>query len=189
MPYNSMISRTDAAALIPEDVTKEIITNVPQQSAVLSLAKRLPDMPRAQRRMPIISALATAYFVTGDTGLKQSSELNWENKYIDAEELACIIPIPEAVLDDVDYDIWSEVRPQLEEAFGIAIDQAVLYGTNIPASWTTNLGAAGIITGVWRPIRTCTKLSWEKPGQRRRAFLGWSKPMDLWSLAALPTPL
>jgi len=147
MPYNSLISRTDAAALIPEDVSREIITNVPQQSAVLSLAKKLPDMPRAQRRMPVISALATAYFVTGDTGLKQTSELNWENKYIDAEELACIVPIPEAVLDDVDYDIWSQVRPQLEEAFGIAIDQAVLYGTNIPASWTTNLGAAGIITG------------------------------------------
>lgn len=148
MPYNSLISRTDAAALIPEDVSREIITNVPQQSAVLSLARRLPDMPRAQRRMPVISALATAYFVTGDTGLKQTSELNWENKYIDAEELAVIVPIPEAVLDDVDYDIWGEVRPQIEEALGIAIDQAVLYGTNIPASWTVNLGAvAGIAAG------------------------------------------
>lgn len=147
MPYNSLISRTDAAALIPEDVSREIITNIPQQSAVLSLARRMPDMPRAQRRMPVISALATAYFVTGDTGLKQTSELNWENKYIDAEELAVIVPIPEAVLDDVDYDIWGEVRPQIEEALGIAIDAAVLYGTNIPASWTTNLGAAGIVAG------------------------------------------
>jgi len=147
MGYSNLISRADAAALIPEDVSREIITNVPQASAVLSLARRLPDMPRAQRRMPVISALATAYFVTGDTGLKQTSELNWENKYIDAEELAVIVPIPEAVLDDVDYDIWGEVRPQIEEALGIAIDAAVLYGTNIPASWTVNLGAAGIIAG------------------------------------------
>jgi len=52
------------------------------------------------------------------------------------------------VLDDVDYDIWGEVRPQIEEALGIAIDAAVLYGTNIPASWTVNLGAvAGIVAG------------------------------------------
>ena len=56
-----------------------------------------------------------------------------------------IVPIPEAVLDDSAFDIWGEVQPALVEAFGIAIDQAVLYGTNIPASWTTNLGAAGLV--------------------------------------------
>jgi HK97 family phage major capsid protein len=145
MPYNSVISRTDAAALIPEDVSAEIISNLPQQSAVMRLARRLPNMSRAQRRLPVMSALATAYFVSGDTGLKQTSDVAWENKYIDAEELAVIVPIPEAVLDDTDYDIWGQVRPAVEEALGLAIDQAVLYGTNIPASWTTNLGAAGLV--------------------------------------------
>jgi HK97 family phage major capsid protein len=148
MPYNSIISRTDADALIPDEVSKEIIAHVPQQSAVMQLARRLPNMSRAQKNMPVMSALATAYFVTGDTSLKQTTEVNWESKYINAEELAVIVPIPEAVLDDADFDIWGEVRPQIEEAFGIAIDQAVLYGTNIPASWTTNLGAAGLIAGI-----------------------------------------
>jgi HK97 family phage major capsid protein len=145
MAYNSIISRTDAAALIPEDVSREILQAVPQASAVMSLARRLPDMPRAQRRLPVVSALPTAYFITGDNSLKQTSEVNWENKYIDAEELAVIVPIPEAVLDDADYDIWSEIKPLLVESFGIAIDGAVLYGTNIPSSWTTDLGAAGLI--------------------------------------------
>jgi len=144
MPYNSLISRTDAAALIPEEVSREILKTTPQQSAVLGLARRLPDMSRAQKRLPVMSALATAYFVTGDTGLKQSSEVNWENKYIDAEELAVIVPIPESVLDDQDYDIWGEIRPSIEEAFGLAIDQAVLFGTNIPTTWSTNLGGAGL---------------------------------------------
>lgn len=145
MPYNSLISRTDAAALIPEEVSREILGHVPEASAVMRLGRRLADMSRAQKRMPVMSALATAYFVTGDTGLKQTTELNWENKYIDAEELAVIVPIPESVLDDQDYDIWGEIRPSIEEAFGLAIDQAVLYGTNIPASWITNLGAAGLV--------------------------------------------
>ena len=145
MPYNSVISRTDAAALIPEDVSREIIQELPKSSAVMQLARRLPDMPRAQRRMPVLSVLPTAYFVSADTGLKQTTEVNWENKYIDAEELAVIVPIPEAVLDDQDYDIWGEIRPLLVEALGLAIDQAVLYGTNIPSSWTTNLGAAGLV--------------------------------------------
>ncbi len=145
MPYNSLISRSDANALIPQDASTEILKALPETSIAMQLARRLTDMSVSQRRMPIASALATAYFVNGDTGLKQTSELNWANKYIDAEELAVIVPIPEAVLDDSAFDIWAEVRPSLIEAFGIAIDQAVFYGTNIPASWSTNLGAAGLV--------------------------------------------
>lgn len=145
MPYNSVISRTDAAALIPEEASRDILAALPQSSAVMGLARRLPDMSRAQLRMPVMSALATAYFVSGDTGLKQTSEVNWENKYVDAAEIAAIVPVSQAVLDDADFDIWTELRPSLVEAFGIAIDQAVLYGTNIPSTWTTNLGAAGLI--------------------------------------------
>jgi len=148
MPYNSVISRADAAALIPEEVSMELLEGVKEQSATMRLGRKLQNMSRAQRRMPVMSALATAYFVDGDTGKKQTTEVNWDNKYIDAEELAVIVPIPENVLDDVDFDVWGEVRPSIEEAFAIAIDAAVLYGTNIPASWTVNLGAAGLAAGI-----------------------------------------
>src|SRR3990172_8750175 len=147
MPYNSTILRGDAAALIPEDAASDILAAIPQSSAVMGLARRLPNMSTAQRRMPVMNAMATAYFVTGDTGLKQTTDVSWANKFLDAEELAVIVPIPEAVLDDASFDIWGEVRPSLVEAFGIAIDASVLYGTNIPATWTTNLGAAGIVAG------------------------------------------
>jgi HK97 family phage major capsid protein len=145
MPFNNMISRSDAAALIPQEVSSEILRTVPQSSAVMRFARQLPNMSTNQRRMPVMSALATAYFISGDNSLKQTSEVDWASKYIDAEELAVIVPIPEAVLDDANFDIWGEVKPALVEAFGVAIDQAVLYGTNIPASWTTNLGAAGLV--------------------------------------------
>lgn len=154
MPYTNLISRTDAAALIPQEVSNEIIKAVPEASTVMRLARRLPNMARAQKRLPVMSALATAYFVSGDTSLKQTTELNWENKYIDAEELAVIVPIPEAVLDDAEFDIWGEVRPQLVEALGIAVDAAALHGTNIPSSWTTNLGAAGLLAGATAASQT-----------------------------------
>jgi HK97 family phage major capsid protein len=145
MPFNSLINRNDATPLIPVDISREIMKNVAEMNPVLRVARRLPDMSTAQRRLPVMSALATAYFVSGDTGLKQTSEVNWENKYIDAEELAVIVPVPEAVLDDTSFDIWAEVRPEIEQAISVAISQAVLYGTNIPASWTTNMGGAGLL--------------------------------------------
>lgn len=143
MPYDSNITRSDAEALIPEDAAKEIVTNATEASAVLRMSHRLPDMSRKQRRVPVLSVLPTAYFVApgagSETDKKKTTEVNWENVYVEAEELAVIVPIPEAVLDDTDYDIWAEVRPTLVEAFGIAIDQAVLFGTNRPNSWPAGL--------------------------------------------------
>lgn len=148
MPFNSQISRTDAAPLVNEDVQREILNDVAATNPLLQLARRLPDMPTSQRRMPVLNALATAYFVSGDTGLKQTTEVSWANKYIDAEELAAIVPIPEAVIDDNSYDIWSQVRPQIVDAINYAIIRAVLFGSNIPASWTTNMGAAGLLAAI-----------------------------------------
>lgn len=136
---NNMIDRSGVEALIPEDASREIIQGVPKYSAVMQVATKAPNMSRKQRRVPVLSTMPTAYFVDGDTGLKQTSEQAWANKYFNAEELAVIIPIPEAVLDDADYDIWGEVKPRIMEAFGIAFDQAVLFGTNAPASWPTDI--------------------------------------------------
>lgn len=147
MPFNDVISRADAAALIPEEVSNAILNQVAGGNPVMQLARRLPNMARGQQRLPVMNALATAYFVTGDTGLKQTTDMVWANRFIDAEELAVIVPIPQAVLDDADYDIWGQVQPELVNAFEFAIAQAVLFGTNIPASWTANIGAAGIMAG------------------------------------------
>lgn len=147
MPFNTNIGRTDVAALIPEDVSAEILSHLPTMNPLLQMAYKLPNMSRAQRRLPVLGTLATAYFVNGDTGLKQTTNLTWENKFIDAEELAVIVPIPEAVLDDTEFDIWAQIRPEVERALSRAISAAVLYGTNIPASWAVNMGSAGIVAG------------------------------------------
>ena len=148
MPFNNIISRADAASLVPTVISNEILTGVVTRNPIMQLARRLPNMSTNQTRLPVMSALATAYFVAGDTGLKQTSEVNWANRFVDAEELAVVVPIPQAVLDDSGFPIWTEVRPQMEEAISVAITQALLYGTNIPATWTVDLnGAAGLVAG------------------------------------------
>ena len=47
MPYNNVISRTDAAALIPEDVSAEIMNSVAEMNPIMRLARRLPNARRA----------------------------------------------------------------------------------------------------------------------------------------------
>lgn len=143
--FNSIVNRTDADPLIPQEVSDEILKSLSENFWLLNVSRRLPDMSAAQRRLPVLNAFATAYFVDGDTGLKKTTEVDWANKYIDAEELAVIVPVPINVIEDSQYDLWGEIRPELEAAFSAAITAAVLYGTNIPATWTTNLGAAGLV--------------------------------------------
>lgn len=135
----SLIDRSGATALMPEEFSRDIIQGVPENSAILGLARRLPNMNRRQMRMPVLSALVNAGFVNGDTGLKKTTQMAWGNKFINAEELAAIVPIPENVLDDTDYDIWGEVRPRLIEAIGATIDTAIMFGDNAPESWPLNL--------------------------------------------------
>jgi HK97 family phage major capsid protein len=138
MPYDNFISRSDAGALIPEEVSSQIFQDLPKQSVALSLFKQV-KMSSKQQKMPVLSVLPTAYFVNGDTGMKQTTEVNWADKQLEAEEVACIVPIPEAVLDDSAFDVWEEIKPRVVEAIGRTIDAAVLFGTNKPASWATSI--------------------------------------------------
>jgi HK97 family phage major capsid protein len=146
MPYNNIISRADIAALIPDVIANEVIQALPQQSAALRLFRKL-TMSSAQMRLPVLSALPIAYFVNGDTGLKQTAEMAWGQQFLNVEEIAAIVPIAEAVLDDSTFDIWAEVQPRMVEAIGRALDAAVFFGTNKPASWPTAIVPAAVAAG------------------------------------------
>lgn len=147
----NIIDRTGAESLIPTQESNEIIQGVVTQSAVLQRGRRLANMTSRQYKMPVLDMLPIAYFVNGDTGQKQTTKQAWDKKYITAEEIAVIVPIPEAVLDDSEYDIWAEVRPRIVEAFGKVIDGAILFDVNKPDSWrdgvvTTATKSGSVVT-------------------------------------------
>ncbi|MEG0215611.1 MAG: phage major capsid protein [Hungatella sp.] len=143
----SIIDRTGADSLIPEEKAKEIIQGVVTQSAVLSRGNKMANMSSKTHKMPVLDMLPIAYFVDGDTGQKKTTKQAWDKKIITAEEIAVIVPIPESVLDDSDYDIWGEVRPRIIEAFGKVIDSAVLFDVNKPSSWRSGIVATATAAG------------------------------------------
>lgn len=114
------------------------------KSAAMQLMPHV-RMKRAQQRIPVMSQLPVAYWVTGasldarDIGMKQTTSLMWDNVYLNAEEMAVIVPIAKNLLDDMDYDFWSQTKPKITEAFGVALDDAVFFGTNAPTTFPPSI--------------------------------------------------
>lgn len=137
----NMITKSDASALIPEQVFGEIFKEAQKYSKVLQLFRRLPNMTSDKMRLKVVDSLPVAYWVNESTnnGRKNTTKMAWDNVYLTAEELAVIVPIKDNVLNDADVDIWEQVKPELAKAIGKKIDQAVLFGVDAPASFGSGL--------------------------------------------------
>ena len=131
----NITNRADAEAIIREQVVSNIFQDAPKHSVFLSIAKKLPNMTSNQTRMRVLDFLPTAYWVNGDTGMKQTTRQAWDNVFINAGELAVIVPISDAVLSDAEFDIFGEVTPRVMEAIGQKVDAAVIFGDNRPSEW------------------------------------------------------
>lgn len=138
MPVN-IVNRQDAEAIIREQLVQTIFQDAPKQSVFMSMAKKLPNMTSKQTRIRVLDFLPTAYWVEGDTGMKQTTRQAWDNVYMTAGELAVIVPIPEAVLDDAEFDIMGEISPRVNEAIGQKVDAAVIFGDNRPREWQNDI--------------------------------------------------
>lgn len=76
--------------------------------------------------------------------MKKTTNAEWDKLTLTAEEIAVIVPIPEAVFEDSQYSMWDEIKPQIVEAFGVAIDEAVFFGTNKPTTFPDAIVTAAI---------------------------------------------
>ena len=135
----NITNRQDAEALIREQVVSTIFQDAPKQSVFMGMARKLPNMTSKQTRIRVLDFLPTAYWVNGDTGMKQTTRQAWDNVYLTAGELAVIVPIPEAVLDDAEFDIMGEITPRVNEAIGQCVDSAIIFGYNRPAEWQSDI--------------------------------------------------
>ncbi len=134
------ISRAEVASLIQEAYSNDLLTGAKEASTVLQAFPTV-SMGTKTTHMPVLAALPEAGWVsesaTAPGGVKPQSEAAWQDRTLVAEEIAVIIPVHENVLDDASTDVLSEISALGGQAIGKKLDQAVLLGTDKPASWVS----------------------------------------------------
>lgn len=171
MPYDNQITRDDAEALIPSEEVPEIIQGMTQSSVFMQNARRLRDMNTSESELKVLDGLPQAYFVDGDNGLVQSTNMKWKNVRIYAETLACIVPVSENVLSDSNYDIWGEVRPKIVEALAVTFDRATFAGIAAPDRWPSGIIPLATAAGHTASLASRPGLS-RSPNRKVRASVG-----------------
>lgn len=145
--YAEIVGRAEVTdQLIPDQEVREVLKTAPEDSVVLNRARTV-RMSSKKSKQPVLASLPEAYWVDGDTGLKETDKVTWGGITMTAEELAVIVPIPDAVIDDANIPLWDEVRPLLREAVGKAVDQAALFSVNKPDSWPEGIVPGAIAAG------------------------------------------
>ena len=141
------ILRSNVEGLIPVEYTTEIFNDVAKTSKALELFRRLPDMQRNERILPVLDTLPVAYFQQSDTSAKNVSAVSWKGVNLQAGEVAVIVPIAEAVLDDASVDIWEAIKPSIVNEFARVIDNAIFFGVGKPSFWRDGLVPSVIASG------------------------------------------
>lgn len=145
------ISRTDIESLIQEEYSKILLNSATSSSTALSAFETV-SMGAKVQNMPALATRPTAKFV-GSTGVdrkKPTTKFTFENKTLNAEEIAAIIVLNEEDLEDANDDLLARAAALGGEAIGRTLDQAVLFGTDKPTAWASpallaSATAAGLV--------------------------------------------
>lgn len=135
------ISRSDVATLIQEAYAGDFLQWAAGTSCVL---KAFPtrNLGTKTTHEPVLATKPHAKWVqesaTASTGVKPTGKVTWTDKTIVAEELAVIVPVHENVVDDATSDVLAEITKAGAEAIAYALDAAVIFGHNKPATWTSS---------------------------------------------------
>lgn len=164
--YDATLDRTQpsrGAREIPETVANEIIKDVAQGSSALQLGSVF-RMRAYQHRMRVLTAFADAYWLQGDatdtrggtgtgtqadkdSAVKSRTTLEWDNVFMTPEEIAVLVPVPDAWMADSDIAL-EEVRSEIVRAFAKKIDQALLFGAGgVPGSFGPGIIPGAIAAG------------------------------------------
>ena len=151
----AQINRADLSTLIEEEYSHDLLTTAAEASTVLQAFPTV-NMGTKLTHLPVLATLPEAKWVTeaaDATGVKPTSAVTWADKTLVAEEVAVIIPVHEDVVADATVDILQEITNAAGTAIARKLDEAVLFGIDKPATWTSaDLLAASVAAGQTVPV-------------------------------------
>lgn len=131
MSFDDIVARPGTIGELPLAVSGVLVQAAMRQSTALKLGLQMPVSTR-YNKVPVLTDHADAYWVgTPDIGLKQTTSIGLGMDDLVVEELAAILPVPQAVVDDCTengFPLLDYIRPELVRAMSVKLDDAVLWG-------------------------------------------------------------
>lgn len=115
---------------VPTEVAPGIMDEIARGSSILQLSE-VKSMKSDTMKFQVWADKPGAYWV-GESERINTSKASWIFPTMTAKKIAVIIPVTKEKLNDTTIDVFSELKPQIAEAFYTAIDKACLFGTASP---------------------------------------------------------
>lgn len=115
---------------VPVEVAPGIMDEIARGSSILQLSE-VKAMKSDTMKFQVWADKPGAYWV-GESERINTSKASWIFPTMTAKKIAVIIPVTKEKLNDTTIDVFSELKPQIAEAFYTAIDKACLFGTASP---------------------------------------------------------
>lgn len=185
------VSRSDVSTIIEEAYANTLLQSAVQGSTALSAFPTV-NLGTKLTHLPVLATLPTAGWVTevnDATGAKPQSSVTWQDRTLVVEELAVIIPVHEDVLHDCTAAVLDDIAQLGGQAIGKALDQAVFFGVNKPASWTSPalipaaVSAGQAVTNVTGAANESDLVGAANKVARDIALVGWQPDTFVSSLA------
>lgn len=133
------IDFADVAAVI-EDEYKDTFLNFATESSTALRAFTTVPMGSRTASMPVLASLPEAKWVgtSAEDRTKPVSGFSFENKMLNAAEVAVIIKINDEDIEDSLIDLAASTVKLGAQAIAKKVDQAVFFGIDKPELWTSN---------------------------------------------------
>lgn len=113
------------ATLLPPTITGPIFAKATEQSAVMSLARRVPLSVSAQTAIPVPMDVPVAGWVT-EGGVKPASQVGIGVKTMTGKKVALLVPVSQEVVMTNPAGLYTQMEQDLPTAIARAFDQAAI---------------------------------------------------------------
>lgn len=138
-----------SATLLPPTITGPIFNKATEQSAVQSLARRVPLSVSANTAIPVPMDIPTADWV-GEGGVKPAAQEGVGVKIMQGKKVALLVPVSNEVVLTNPAGLYDQLQQDLPTAIARAFDYAAINGKSL------RTGAAGPFTDSLTSVATST---------------------------------